>query len=131
MHHVVVGLTWLKKRLAALGLKRRNVVETRLTLVHQAITNELQTSNCCLGYRAMWRLLQLKYRYTIKRSTVMMLLAVISIVLKERDSNQWTVIVCVRGFQDAFVSILSSNESRNIKDAVVVGVESYQVNNPH
>ena len=65
------------------------------------------------------------------RSTVMMLLAVISIVLKERDSNQWTVIVCVRGFQDAFVSILSSNESRNIKDAVVVGVESYQVNNPH
>ncbi|KAL5515794.1 hypothetical protein EMCRGX_G001014 [Ephydatia muelleri] len=37
MHHVVVGLTWLKKRLAALGLKRRNVVETRLTLVHQAI----------------------------------------------------------------------------------------------
>eukprot|EP00731_Ephydatia_muelleri_P025383 Em0017g466a len=38
MHHVVVGLTWLKKRLAALGLKRRNVVETRLTLVHQAIT---------------------------------------------------------------------------------------------
>eukprot|EP00731_Ephydatia_muelleri_P000292 Em0001g292a len=76
MHHVVVGLTWLKKRLAALGLKRRNVVETRLTLVHQAIKNELQTSNCCLGYRAMWRLLQLKYRYTIKRSTVMMLLAV-------------------------------------------------------
>ncbi|KAL5479783.1 hypothetical protein EMCRGX_G023360 [Ephydatia muelleri] len=65
MHHVVVGLTWLKKRLAALGLKRRNVVETRLTLVHQAIKNELQTSNCCLGYRAMWRLLQLKYRYTI------------------------------------------------------------------
>ncbi|KAL5517063.1 hypothetical protein EMCRGX_G002531 [Ephydatia muelleri] len=76
MHHVVVGLTWLKKRLAALGLKRRNVVETRLTLVHLAIKNELQTSNCCLGYRAMWRLLQLKYRYTIKRSTVMMLLAV-------------------------------------------------------
>ncbi|KAL5515272.1 hypothetical protein EMCRGX_G000417 [Ephydatia muelleri] len=76
MHHVVVGLTWLKKRLAALGLKRRNVVETRLTLVHQAIKNELQTSNCCLGYRVMWRLLQLKYRYTIKGSTVMMLLAV-------------------------------------------------------
>ncbi|KAL5510227.1 hypothetical protein EMCRGX_G005738 [Ephydatia muelleri] len=65
MHHVVVGLTWLKKKLAALGLKRRNVVETRLTLVHQIIKNELQTSNCCLGYRAMWRLLQLKYRYTI------------------------------------------------------------------
>eukprot|EP00731_Ephydatia_muelleri_P032184 Em0023g691a len=40
------------------------------------VKNELQTSNCCLGYRAMWRLLQLKYRYTIKRSTVMMLLAV-------------------------------------------------------
>eukprot|EP00731_Ephydatia_muelleri_P000691 Em0001g691a len=37
MHHVVVGLTWLKKRLAALGLKRRNVVEIRLTLVHLAI----------------------------------------------------------------------------------------------
>ncbi|KAL5468911.1 hypothetical protein EMCRGX_G030062 [Ephydatia muelleri] len=37
MHHVVVGLTWLKKRLAALRLKRRNVVETRLTLGHQAI----------------------------------------------------------------------------------------------
>ncbi|KAL5479784.1 hypothetical protein EMCRGX_G023361 [Ephydatia muelleri] len=31
MHHVVVGLTWLKKRLAALGLKRGNVVKTRLT----------------------------------------------------------------------------------------------------
>eukprot|EP00731_Ephydatia_muelleri_P036661 Em0300g3a len=44
---------WAKKRLAALGLKRRNVVETRLTIVHQAIKNELQTSNCCLGYRSI------------------------------------------------------------------------------
>eukprot|EP00731_Ephydatia_muelleri_P013174 Em0007g484a len=45
-------------------------------VIKLASQNELQTSNCCLGYRAMWRLLQLKYRYTIKRSTVMMLLAV-------------------------------------------------------
>eukprot|EP00731_Ephydatia_muelleri_P033282 Em0027g30a len=48
MHHVVVGLTWLKKRLAALGLKRRNVVETRLTLVHQAIKNLTTTSGSLL-----------------------------------------------------------------------------------
>ena len=28
---------------------------------------ELNTSNCLLGYRAMWRLLQVKHGYTVKR----------------------------------------------------------------
>ena len=29
--------------------------------------HELKTSNCLLGYRAMWRLLQTKYGYKTKR----------------------------------------------------------------
>ncbi|KAL5477457.1 hypothetical protein EMCRGX_G024257 [Ephydatia muelleri] len=55
-------LTWLKQKLAQLGLNRRNQTETPLPLLQ--------------GYRAMWRLLQVKHGYTVKRSTVMMLLAV-------------------------------------------------------
>ncbi|KAL5497155.1 hypothetical protein EMCRGX_G013579 [Ephydatia muelleri] len=56
----------------------------------KTILNELQTSNCCLGYRAMWRLLQLKYRYTIKRSTVMMLLAVMD-PIASRLRDYWSM----------------------------------------
>ncbi|KAL5463948.1 hypothetical protein EMCRGX_G032900 [Ephydatia muelleri] len=83
VHHVAVGLTWLKQKLATMGLKGRNVCETQLSVVYNTIRHELKTSNCLLGYRAMWRLhvLQTKYGYKTKRlltlgATVMMLLAV-------------------------------------------------------
>eukprot|EP00731_Ephydatia_muelleri_P013068 Em0007g378a len=75
-HRVSVSLTWLKKKLSQLGLRRHNYVETHLPLLYQAIRKELQTSNRLLGYRSMWKLIQTKYGYTVKRSTVMMLLAV-------------------------------------------------------
>ena len=93
-------LTWLKQKLAQLGLKRaksnRDSPSTS-TRYHQGelISNpcmilkdntyiiilqyvihynyclqmELNTSNCLLGYRAMWRLLQVKHGYTVKRSS--------------------------------------------------------------
>eukprot|EP00731_Ephydatia_muelleri_P002690 Em0001g2690a len=69
-------LTWLKRKLAELGLKRRGQLETPLQQLVEAIKIELKTSNCLLGYRAMWRLLHTKYGYIAKRSTIMMLLAV-------------------------------------------------------
>ncbi|KAL5489558.1 hypothetical protein EMCRGX_G018665 [Ephydatia muelleri] len=47
-----------------------------MSVVYDAIRHELKTSNCLLSYRAMWRLLQIKYGYKTKRATVMMLLAV-------------------------------------------------------
>ncbi|KAL5497384.1 hypothetical protein EMCRGX_G013849 [Ephydatia muelleri] len=56
-------LTWLKKKLSQLGLRR---LETHLPLLFQAIRNELQTSNRLLGYRSMWKLIQTKYGYTVK-----------------------------------------------------------------
>eukprot|EP00731_Ephydatia_muelleri_P004243 Em0002g419a len=76
LHRVAVGATWLKKRMAELGLRRRLCSQTPIALVFAAIKIEIQTSNGLLGYRAMWRLLETKYGFSVQRSTVMMLLAI-------------------------------------------------------
>ena len=78
-------LTWLKRKVAELGLKRCGQLETPLQQIVEAIkvfrffihvlttiypcppSDELKTSNCLLGYRAMLRLLQTKCGYIAKR----------------------------------------------------------------
>ncbi|KAL5489471.1 hypothetical protein EMCRGX_G018565 [Ephydatia muelleri] len=89
MHHVVVGLTWLKKRLAALGLKRRNVVETRLTLVHQAIKVASSLGEV--------HVILLDIHHS-SRSTVMMLLAVMDPIASIHDYV--TIGVCTDPVED-------------------------------
>eukprot|EP00731_Ephydatia_muelleri_P029663 Em0021g186a len=49
VHHVAVGLTWLKQKLATMGLKRRNVCETQLSVVYDAIRGYSNDAPCRNG----------------------------------------------------------------------------------
>ena len=53
-------------------LKRKE--ENSLEEIASAISSELEISGNCLGYRAMWQRLRLKYDLSVRRDTVMYLL---------------------------------------------------------
>lgn len=53
-HNVKISLSTLQRRLANLGLKRKNIPESNLRAVIAAIVEELYSCEFNLGYRAMW-----------------------------------------------------------------------------
>ena len=69
-HNIKMKVRTLARRLKELGLRRRNIVESKRELIVYAIIKELHSSGFNLGYRSMWYRLILKYNLTVKRETV-------------------------------------------------------------
>ncbi|XP_065887587.1 uncharacterized protein [Dysidea avara] len=70
IHGIDRSMSWLKRQLKRLGLKRRSPDppdETVKTLIESIIS----CSNQLRGYRAVWRILYSKYRLPVRRDTVM------------------------------------------------------------
>ncbi|XP_070538243.1 uncharacterized protein [Ptychodera flava] len=78
-HGVILSLRHLKRLLQKYGLKRRQCLGTASNLqqVVATIQSEIQGSGKCLGYRAMWKRLKIKYGLRVNRDTVLHLLNIL------------------------------------------------------
>lgn len=70
-HNISISIRHLKRILKVNNFGRRNVESTPFEDVKNIITNEIQLSGECIGYRSMWRRLENDYKIKVKRNEVM------------------------------------------------------------
>lgn len=69
-HAVLVNVRQVKYLLKKRGLRRRSD-EAPLEQIISALLDEAEGIGCCLGYRALWKKLQMEHGLRVKRDTVM------------------------------------------------------------
>ncbi|XP_077864797.1 uncharacterized protein LOC144350485 [Saccoglossus kowalevskii] len=78
LHGNIVSLRHLKRLLKKYGLKRRKTITLPdIENIIAAIETELQSSGKCIGYKAMWKRLKLKYGLMVNRDLVLDLLNIL------------------------------------------------------
>lgn len=76
IHQITLSYSTIKRRINALGLRRRNLQESKFSQIVAAAVEELNSSGYNLGYRALWQKLKYQYGLSVKRSTVYAVLKV-------------------------------------------------------
>lgn len=75
-HGICISLRQLKRILASLGLKRRNLPQTSPIEIISAVIQELKGSGSSIGYKSLWKRFMNIYKIDIKRDTVLELLRI-------------------------------------------------------
>lgn len=73
-HNIRISVSSLKRMIYTIGLRRKNVQESDIEDICNAMIEELYSSGYNLGYRALWSKLKKKYHLIVKRDTVYELL---------------------------------------------------------
>ncbi len=77
VHGVRRSLPWLKLKLKQLGLKKRGV-DVDINTVKTVIRKILRTSDNCMGYRGIWKVLRDRYKLFVKRFTTLSVYAMLT-----------------------------------------------------
>lgn len=75
-HKIKISLTTLQRKISQLGLKRKNVEESDLVNIVDAVIKELCSCGYDLGYKSLWQKLKKNYNLTVKRETVYRILKI-------------------------------------------------------
>lgn len=76
-HDITISMSTLKRILSTLGLKRKYVPESNMRDIVTAAVEEVTSCGYNLGYRSLWKKLQLQYKLRVKRETVYTLLKIL------------------------------------------------------